>query len=111
MPIYVYERADGSRFEIRQGFHDDALTTCPDTDQPVRRVINPAPVIFKGSGWYINDSRPASSSESSSSASSSSASSASGASEAKPAESKPAESKPAESKSGDSGAKKGEAAA
>src|SRR6476659_3056932 len=56
MPIYVYERADGSRFEIRQGFNDSALTEDPETGVPVRRVLQPAPIIFKGSGWYKTDS-------------------------------------------------------
>jgi predicted nucleic acid-binding Zn ribbon protein len=57
MPIYVYERPDGSRFEIRQGFNDESLTTDPETGVPVRRILQPAPVIFKGSGWYKTDSR------------------------------------------------------
>jgi putative FmdB family regulatory protein len=47
----------GKRFEIRQSFSDDPLTTCPDCTSPVRRVLHPAGVIFKGSGWYITDSR------------------------------------------------------
>ena len=38
MPVYVYERPDGSRFELRQGFTEDALTTDPETGVPVRRV-------------------------------------------------------------------------
>lgn len=57
MPIYVYERPDGSRFEIRQGFNDTALAEDPETGVPVRRVLQPAPIIFKGSGWYKTDSR------------------------------------------------------
>ncbi|MDQ2786219.1 MAG: hypothetical protein M3Y58_14595 [Chloroflexota bacterium] len=57
MPIYVYERPDGSRFEIRQGFNDDSLVADPETGVPVRRIMQPAPVIFKGSGWYKTDSR------------------------------------------------------
>ena len=57
MPIYVYERPDGSRFELRQGFNDNALTEDPETGVSVRRVMQPAPVIFKGSGWYKTDSR------------------------------------------------------
>jgi predicted nucleic acid-binding Zn ribbon protein len=57
MPIYVYERPDGSRFEIRQGFNDPHLTADPETGVPVRRVLQPAPIIFKGSGWYKTDSR------------------------------------------------------
>jgi predicted nucleic acid-binding Zn ribbon protein len=57
MPIYVYERPDGSRFEIRQGFNDPHLIEDPETGVPVRRVLQPAPIIFKGSGWYKTDSR------------------------------------------------------
>lgn len=57
MPIYVYERPDGSRFEIRQGFNDNALTEDPETGVPVRRVLQLSPIIFKGSGWYKTDSR------------------------------------------------------
>ncbi len=59
MPIYVYQRPDGSRFEIRQGFNDSSLTEDPDTGVPVHRVMQAPPVIFKGSGWYKTDSRPA----------------------------------------------------
>jgi predicted nucleic acid-binding Zn ribbon protein len=57
MPIYVYERPDGSRFELRQGFNDNALTEDPETGVAVRRIMQPAPIIFKGSGWYKTDSR------------------------------------------------------
>ncbi len=63
MPIYVYERPDGSRFEIRQGFNDDSLTADPETGVFVRRIMQPAPIIFKGSGWYKTDSRATSSGE------------------------------------------------
>jgi hypothetical protein len=37
--IYIYEREDGSRFEINQSMKDDALSLCPETGQKVRRVI------------------------------------------------------------------------
>ncbi len=63
MPIYVYERPDGSRFEIRQGFNDESLVADPETGVLVRRIMQPAPVIFKGSGWYKTDSRAAASSD------------------------------------------------
>ncbi len=64
MPTYVYEcDSCGHRFEERQGFDDDPLTDCPHCDEPVRRVFHPAPIIFKGSGFYMTDSRPASSDE------------------------------------------------
>lgn len=39
MPTYIYQREDGTRFELRQSMKDDALTECPDTGQQVRRVI------------------------------------------------------------------------
>jgi len=57
VPIYVYQRPDGSRFEIRQGFNDSSLTEDPDSGVPVHRVMQAPPVIFKGSGWYKTDSR------------------------------------------------------
>lgn len=46
MPTYVYEviKHDGSggeRFELVQPMSDDAITVHPETDQPVRRVIQP----------------------------------------------------------------------
>jgi len=63
MPIYVYERPDGSRFELRQGFHDESLTADPETGVSVRRIMQPAPIIFKGSGWYKTDSRATASSD------------------------------------------------
>jgi predicted nucleic acid-binding Zn ribbon protein len=36
---------------------DDPVDTCPECQSPVRRVIHPVGVVFKGSGWYITDSR------------------------------------------------------
>jgi putative FmdB family regulatory protein len=114
VPIYEYERADGTRFETRQGFHDDALSVCPDTGQAVRRLVSAAPIIFKGSGWYITDSRPSSSkSDSAADSSSSSSSDSKPAAEAKsdaPAATK-AKSGDSTAKGGDASAKKGEAAA
>jgi len=52
MPIYVYEREDGTRFEEKQSIKDPKLTHCPNTGQPVKRVIVAGPVIsLKGGGW------------------------------------------------------------
>lgn len=35
---------------------DDALTTCPTTGQPVKRIISGGGgVVYKGSGWYVTD--------------------------------------------------------
>ncbi len=58
MPIYEYECAKcGLRFEKRQKFHDKAEAVCPQCEAKACRVFHPAPVIFKGSGFYITDSR------------------------------------------------------
>lgn len=59
MPIYTYRREDGTTFDIRQKFSDDALTVDPETGQKVSRVIHSAGVIFKGSGYYVTDNRKA----------------------------------------------------
>jgi putative FmdB family regulatory protein len=64
MPTYVY-RCDSCehQFEIFQRMSEDPLDTCPECGARVRRVIHPVGVVFKGSGWYINDSRSKSSTE------------------------------------------------
>lgn len=60
MPTYVYEcDSCEHRFEERQSFDDDPLTDCPRCEGSVRRVLHPAPIIFKVSGFYVTDSRPA----------------------------------------------------
>lgn len=58
MPNYVYRGIDcPHEFEVYQSFSDDPLTDCSECGQPVRRVFQPTGLVFKGSGWYINDSR------------------------------------------------------
>jgi putative FmdB family regulatory protein len=64
MPTYTYQcDSCGHGFEAVQRFADDPLTECPQCGAAIRRVIQPVGVVFKGSGWYITDSRPKSSSE------------------------------------------------
>jgi putative FmdB family regulatory protein len=55
MPIYEYRRPDGTTFEVRQSFSDDALTVDPETGVPVERVLHPPAVHFKGKGFYSTD--------------------------------------------------------
>lgn len=56
MPTYIYRREDGSTFEVQQRISEDALTVCPTTGQPVRRVISgKAGLVFKGDGFYLTD--------------------------------------------------------
>ena len=64
MPIYEFECENKHRFEKWQSIKDDPITECPDCGTPVRKIFHPAGIIFKGSGWYITDSRKSSGSES-----------------------------------------------
>jgi putative FmdB family regulatory protein len=58
MPIYEYAcESCGHHFDVKQRFSDDPISVCPECGQHVRRVLHPAGIIFKGSGFYINDSK------------------------------------------------------
>ncbi len=68
MPTYDYEcDACGHRFEAFQSMMDDALTVCPEcSEKMLRRLITGGTgVIFRGSGFYVNDSKKGGSSSSS----------------------------------------------
>ena len=63
MPKYQYQCKDcGEALEVQQSFTDDALTVCPNCGGDLRKVFNAVGVVFKGSGFYRNDSRSSSSS-------------------------------------------------
>ena len=58
MPIYEYECTHcHHRFELKQGFHDKPQADCPQCKKKAKRVFHPAPIIFKGSGFYVTDHR------------------------------------------------------
>ena len=58
MPIYTYQCDEcGVRFDARQKFSDDPITDCPECGSTVHRVPQPVGIVFKGSGWYVKDSR------------------------------------------------------
>ena len=58
MPVYVYRNlVTNETFEHQQPITDDPLTVDPRTGDPVKRVIQPVGIAFKGSGFYVNDSR------------------------------------------------------
>lgn len=58
MPVYVYRNlTTGATFEVEQRISDAALTADPQTGDPVKRLIQPVGIAFKGSGFYVNDSR------------------------------------------------------
>ena len=63
MPTYQYSCTEcGHFFEIVQSFSEDSLTVCPQCEGRLRKVFNAVGVVFKGSGFYRNDSRAAQSS-------------------------------------------------
>ena len=59
MPTYQYAcTACGHRFEAVQSFSDSSLTDCPECAGRLRKVFSSVGIVFKGSGFYRNDSRP-----------------------------------------------------
>jgi len=56
MPVYEYKCSKcHESFEIKQSFHDKPVTVCHRCGSEARRVFRPAPIIFKGSGFYVTD--------------------------------------------------------
>ncbi len=58
MPTYSYACTEcDNRFDAVQAFTDDALTRCPKCSGRLRKLFGSVGVVFKGSGFYRNDSR------------------------------------------------------
>jgi len=58
MPTYEYQcRSCKLRFELKQSFNDKATATCPACHDAAYRLFCPVPILFKGPGFYITDSR------------------------------------------------------
>jgi putative FmdB family regulatory protein len=56
VPRYDYQCTEcNHRFELKQGFDAETVTDCPECGKIAERQISLVPVIFKGSGWYVND--------------------------------------------------------
>ena len=56
MPRYDYRCAScGHQFELRQSFDSEPVADCSECGAKANRKIHAPPVIFKGSGWYVND--------------------------------------------------------
>jgi putative FmdB family regulatory protein len=66
MPTYEYEcRSCGSDFDVFQSMFDEPLKVCPSCGKTVKRKISSGTgIIFKGSGFYKNDSRKSASASS-----------------------------------------------
>lgn len=106
MPVYEYACTDCSeQLEVRQSFTDDALTVCPTCEGGLRKILSAVGVVFKGSGFYRNDSRSKSTSDSDTSSSdkpneTASSSDSSGSESKKPSSSDPSGSESKKSPSG-----------
>ncbi|MCC5478805.1 FmdB family zinc ribbon protein [Streptomyces barringtoniae] len=88
MPTYQYQCTEcGDGLEAVQKFTDDALTECPNCGGRLKKVFSAVGIVFKGSGFYRNDSRGSTSSSSPASKSSGTSSSGSASSESKPSSS------------------------
>ncbi|HZN15143.1 MAG TPA: FmdB family zinc ribbon protein [Acidimicrobiales bacterium] len=73
MPTYEYAcKKCAEHLEVVQSFKDDPLTKCPNCGGALRKVFGNVGIVFKGSGFYKTDSRPAGKSESASTTASSS---------------------------------------
>lgn len=58
MPTYQYACTEcGDQLEVVQRFTDDPLKVCSACGGRLRKVFSPVGIVFKGSGFYRNDSR------------------------------------------------------
>ena len=56
MPRYDYEFGKcHNTFEVKQSFSDEPVAPCPDCRGIASRVIHAVPIVFKGSGFYVNE--------------------------------------------------------
>ncbi len=61
MPLYDYQcRSCRKVTEVRHGFKETFEGACPACGGEMARVFNPAGIVFKGSGFYVTDSRKSS---------------------------------------------------
>lgn len=91
MPIYEYKCEHGHIFDTMQKMSDEPLTNCIECGTPVKKLMQPVGISFKGSGFYSTDyssgkanTPPGSSGASESSGNGDSANSSNGASSNKP---------------------------
>jgi putative FmdB family regulatory protein len=107
MPTYEYECLScRQRFERKQSFSEEPVKLCPSCGGEVRKVLHAPGIVFKGSGWYVTDSRKSSDSSEGAAASPAAADGASANGAAKAGEAK---SKAAEGSGGSGGSSEGKA--
>jgi putative FmdB family regulatory protein len=65
VPLYDYQCKQCRKVtEVRHGFHEAYAVPCRHCGGELSRVFNPAGIVFKGSGFYITDSRKSAGGES-----------------------------------------------
>ena len=58
MPVYEYEcKKCAKRFEVIRGFNETGGGVCPTCGREGQRIFYAPPLLFKGSGFYITESR------------------------------------------------------
>ena len=62
MPTYEYQCQEcGERMEVFQKFSDKPLRVHPECGGKLQKVFHASGIVFKGSGYYVTDSRKKSS--------------------------------------------------
>ncbi len=58
MPMYDYEcKQCGLGFELKKSFHESPDACCPKCGGEARRLFSVVPILFKGPGFYVTDSK------------------------------------------------------
>ncbi|MBM04062.1 MAG: FmdB family transcriptional regulator [Chloroflexi bacterium] len=56
MPKYDYKcTVCNHMFEISQSFSSEPISDCPECSSLAKRQFQVVPIVFKGSGFYVND--------------------------------------------------------
>jgi len=55
MPLYDYKCPHCGIFEVEQSIKEKVFSKCPKCGRDVKRLISPSGIVFKGSGFYVND--------------------------------------------------------
>ncbi len=114
MPLYEYQcESCGQAVDKRHGFDESMADRCEHCGGKLKRTFSPAGIVFKGSGFYVTDSRKSSGSSGASAEKKPESTSASSESKSEPAaasETK-SETKPETKSESKAETKKGEAAA
>jgi len=62
VPTYEYKCTScENRYETKEGFDAPSRQPCPKCGGIAKRILFAPPIVFKGSGFYITDSRKGSS--------------------------------------------------